>query len=135
VSEYEFSNDENRVVGTLATVSRISGWLNLVLAAGMIVVCIKIVSAASLVSGGGALTAVIVMFSAALLALFGVWLIRAASLLGNIVTTQGSDITHLMAAFRELAKIYRTQFWMWMVGIVLIGVAIVFRVGYHLVHR
>jgi len=79
-------------------------------------------------------TMVVVLFSAALLALFGVWLIRAAALLGNIVTTQGNDITHLMAAFRELAKIYRTQFWMWMVGIVLIAVAIVLRVGYHIVH-
>ena len=131
MSEYEFSQPENRVVRSLATVSRIAGWLDLLLAVAIVIVGGKIFSddPHSLYV---VLDVIVVAFSSVFLALFGVWLIRGASHLSRIVTTQGNDVSHLMDAFRELAKIYRTQFWLWMVAIAFVAVSIILRLGIHI---
>jgi len=123
VSEYEFSADENRVVDRFARVARLAGWLDLVLAAAIVAVGARAYVHFGPASLWGMLDGIAVALSTVFLVLFGVWLIRASSSMSKIVSTQGSDVSHLLSSFTQLTKIYRTQFWLWMVGAVL-GVAL-----------
>ena len=119
MSEYEFKADENRVVDRFARVARIAGYMDIVLALAIAFVGIR----AYLVLGPatilGMADGAAVILSTALLVLFGIWLIRASASMAKIVTTQGSDVSHLMASFGHLTKIYRTQQWIWIVSIAL----------------
>jgi hypothetical protein len=111
-AEYEFDAEQNRVIGAVARNARFAGAMNLVLTAAVMFAAARFGSAAgwSLRIIGGAL--LVVGMVMALTVVYGVWLLRAAASFSQIVTTRGSDITHLLLAFRELTYIYQTQWWL-----------------------
>ncbi len=55
--------------------------------------------------------------------LIGLWTLSASRAVMRIVDTQGSDITNLMTAMRELKKVYRFQMIVLMIALALLLVA------------
>ncbi len=53
--------------------------------------------------------------------IIGIWTGRAASSFQLIVNTQGNDITNLISALGELRKLYVLQYWLLILGLILIG--------------
>lgn len=131
MSEYEFTGEQNHVIHRLSLWARVAGILNVLLAAMLIATTARMLQHAGDHSFLTVVDAAIAIGTALLTLLFGVWMLRAAGLFGQIVTTQGSDVSLLLRAFRELAKIYKTQFWLYMIAfgtvLVLIVVSIVLR--------
>jgi hypothetical protein len=118
---YEFSDDENRVFSRLAATGRAAAILNFVVAA-IVVAGVRwfAFSPSTRVTIDGA----VILGACSLNVVFGVWKLKAAAQFRLIVTTRGSDIPLLMSGFVELAKIYRTQ-WMIMGIAILLSLAMV----------
>ncbi len=57
--------------------------------------------------------------------LIGVWTLNAASSFKLIVDTQGNDIVNLMGALGELRKLYRLQYWLLIITLVFLAIALV----------
>jgi hypothetical protein len=57
--------------------------------------------------------------------IIGIWTKRAAVSFQRVVTTEGSDVTNLMAALGELKKLYTLQYWLILLVIALIALAVV----------
>ncbi|HEX4492154.1 MAG TPA: DUF5684 domain-containing protein [Acidimicrobiia bacterium] len=116
--EYEFDADQNRVVASVARNARFAGAMNLLLTAALVFASVKLAGEAgwSLSEIGSAL--IVVAMAMALTVVYGIWLLRAASRFTKIVSTQGTDMAHLMLAFRELANIYQTQWWLYVISFV-----------------
>ncbi|OZH51572.1 hypothetical protein AFK68_29975 [Hydrocoleum sp. CS-953] len=57
--------------------------------------------------------------------LIGVWTLKAASSFKLIVDTQGNDIVNLMGALGELRKLYRLQYWLLIITLVFLAIALV----------
>ena len=56
--------------------------------------------------------------------LIGVWTLNAASSFKLIVDTQGNDIVNLMGALGELRKLYRLQYWLLIITLVFLAIAL-----------
>ena len=117
---YEFTDDENRVFSRLVATARVAAVLNFVVA-GVVVAGVRWFDFSTpfryTVDGA-------VIIGACLLnVVFGIWKLKAAAQFRLIVTTRGSDIALLLAGFRELAKIYRTQ-WMIIAIAILLSLAL-----------
>jgi hypothetical protein len=56
--------------------------------------------------------------------LIGIWTINAASSFKLVVDTRGHDIPHLMNALTSLRKLYTLMFWLLIVALVFMVVAI-----------
>jgi len=116
---YEFDGDQNALIGLLA--KRMT-WV------GRFMIIFSIVA----VIGGIAkiredgLGAII---QAGFVLVLAVWTLRAAASFNGIVTTAGSDISNLMAALGELKKLYTLQYWVVVVAIVLVGIALIVALG------
>lgn len=63
-----------------------------------------------------------------LMLLIGGWLYRAASSFQKIVTTSGSDVSHLMAALRRLRHVFALQAVIYGLVCILVIVAIVLEI-------
>lgn len=131
MSEYEFTGEQNHVIHRLALWARVAGVLNLVLALVLVGTTARMLSHLGVHSFFAVADSGIALGTALLTALFGVWMVRAAGMFGQIVSTQGSDVSILMRAFRELAKIYRTQFWLYMIGFLLVLAFIIASIVIH----
>lgn len=57
--------------------------------------------------------------------IIGIWTAKAASSFQLIVKTQGSDIENLMNALGELRKLYTLQYWVLIIALILVVIAIV----------
>ncbi len=57
--------------------------------------------------------------------LIGVWTLNAASSFKLIVDTEGNDIVNLMGALGELRKLYRLQYWLLIIALVFMAIALV----------
>ena len=57
--------------------------------------------------------------------LIGVWTLNAASSFKLIVDTEGNDIVNLMGALGELRKLYRLQYWLLIITLVFLAIALV----------
>jgi hypothetical protein len=55
----------------------------------------------------------------------GLWTRKAAASFSEIVDTEGSDVDHLMGALGQLLKLYRLQYWMIMIILVVAVLAFV----------
>ena len=64
------------------------------------------------------------LISGAVYAAIGVWTRRAAASFGEIVSTEGSDVNHLMGALGELLKLYKLQYWLVMAMLVILGLGL-----------
>ena len=125
-AEYEFDAQQNRTFARLAFNARLAGVMNLVLTGAVVFATMRFVTANG--AGLADLTAALALVGVlmVLTAIYGVWLLLASSRFARIVSTQGSDMAHLMAGFRELANIYQTQYWVLLVAIALWLASVVF---------
>jgi len=57
--------------------------------------------------------------------LIGVWTLKASSSFKLIVDTEGNDIVNLMGALGELRKLYRLQYWLLIIALVFMAIAVV----------
>jgi hypothetical protein len=116
--EFEFDESHNKTFSRLAGSMR---WVGL----GQVVVAVVYVAVAllALVNGdlveaaGGSATAVVIL-------LIGVWTLSAGRHVRGIISTEGSDITHLMRAMQELVKLYALQRTILIIAVALAGLAL-----------
>jgi len=117
-SEYEFNQKQNELLQDLAKKMNFVAILAIV--------------------GGilGILAGVIVLFTASanafgtliqgiFLLLIGIWTRNAAIAFKRVVNTTGRDVENLMAALKELRKLYTLQYWLAIVILVLLAIALV----------
>ena len=98
MSEYEFSQEENVVVGTLA--KRVA-WVGLLMVAWFVILLINIVTSAFTASEW-AIIDVVDAVDCILFIIMGITLYRPTDNLKRIVSTEGQDISELMTAFGEI---------------------------------
>lgn len=116
--QYEFKRSEEELLGELAQKMWLVGCTMVVfgvlgVVAGVALLAMRGNGAAAIVQG------VVSVF-------VGVWTARASTAFSQIVATQGRDIQHLMDGLQNLLHAYRLQAVMILIGLVLLGVAIVF---------
>ncbi len=130
-TEYEFSNNQNTLIQDLArkmnfvAILMIAGGA-LGILAGVIVLFVGSTNAnttegvhldfSSLVQG-------------AFLLILGIWTRNAASAFKRVVNTTGRDIENLIGALRELRKLYALQYWLAIVLLVLLAIALVITIS------
>jgi uncharacterized membrane protein YvbJ len=108
---YEFTEEQNRVIGSLASSM---GWVSAIL---VIFGLLQLVVGIAKVSKGG-----IAAIVQAVVLLVMAWLTHKASKeFREITTSEGNDMGHLMDALEALRKLYRIQ-----VILIVVAVAVVF---------
>ncbi|MFO0954510.1 MAG: hypothetical protein U0835_25785 [Isosphaeraceae bacterium] len=95
---YEFTAHENQVIGRLAEKMTFVGLF--LLALGVLIIAVGAVRREYVAMGSG-------LF----FLLLGIWSERAGHRFKGVVTTQGHDIRHLMAALEDVRKLYTVIFW------------------------
>ena len=108
---YEFSAAQNEIIGNLATSMRIIG---IVTIAGAVLQLV-----AALISGGYA-----GMIGSGITFVIGSLTFRSGNAFKNIVTSQGTDIHHLMEGLSHLRGMYRLQVWI----IIIVAVIMIFAI-------
>lgn len=104
--EFEFGAAENQVFTGLAAAMRFVGTGSVALATVMILSAL----AGAWLTGVRALPFSLGQaVGAAVLVISGVWLRGAARSIEQIVKTEGSDVSHLMGAMRDLAQMFTLQ--------------------------
>ena len=121
--EYEFNEFQNNTFSKLASAMMFVGAVEVV--AAVIYVAIALLRLVSLDVVGAAASTV----QGVVMLLIGVWTINASRYVREIVTTQGSDISHLMRAMSELVKLYSLQRVVIIIAIVLAGLSLLAGVG------
>jgi hypothetical protein len=111
IQEYEFDQSQNELLSDLAKKMNFVGLLLLIAGAINILSGLYGISSSfaegfpSLV--GGTITICI-----------GVWTRKASMFFKCIVDTSGRDIKHLMVALGELLKLYSAQYWIILIGLI-----------------
>jgi hypothetical protein len=122
--EYEFSSQENTVIGELADKMRFVGLFLMI--AGVLTLILAFVGTFARATGslhevsghgGGFVSGMVNLF-------LGIWSRRAAASLRQIVDTRGRDISNLMNALGELLKMYQLQYWILVIALVILAVAV-----------
>lgn len=112
---YEFSSSQNELIKDLSDKMRFVSYF--LIGVGVLVVIVGILT---LVRGGiGNLISGVVQI------IIGVWTNKAATAFQRIVETQGNDIENLMGALGELRKLYVLQYWLLILTLVFVALAIV----------
>jgi hypothetical protein len=113
---YEFTAEQNNILRQLS--KRMKGVAIFLFIAGGLV----IVQGIQAMLMGGTL-----IFSAAMGAIYilmGVWTFKAGKSYEQIVVTEGNDIEHLMKANSSLLSLYNLQFWLIIIGVILVVIAL-----------
>lgn len=113
--QYEFSGSQNELIKNLADKMRFVAYF--LIAAGVLGVIGGLVSLRTGGFGG--------IINGVVYTLIGVWTNSAATAFRRIVQTQGSDIENLMGALGELRKLYNFQYWLLIIALVFIALALV----------
>jgi hypothetical protein len=103
--EYEFTAEQNDVIGDLARKMRFVGLMGMIV--GVFLLLGAIASFASSARAGSAGPVNAIMGAASVLV--GAWTRRASIGFQRIVETEGHDIENLMGALAELRRIYALQ--------------------------
>jgi hypothetical protein len=106
--QFEFSPEQNAVIGDLARKMRLVGFVALF--CGILTPLLIL-----LLSGNLTLS-----LSWLLYILVGSWMLASSRAFRDIVETQGRDITHLMSALAELKKFFTLSYWLIIIVWVLI---------------
>ena len=122
---YEFTQQQNQDIGALAGALRFVGIASVVFGilagagAALVVAKSDVETSKAVVNvAGSIIQAIFLIFT-------GIWLTSAASSFREIVATKGRDIAHLMDAIKELRRVYGLQQVFIIIGIILIGAALV----------
>lgn len=116
---YEFDSGQNELIGTLAKRMKWVAWFMMFFAA-----VAAIVGVTTWADDG-----VSAIVQAVLMLVVAVWTRKAAAAFDGIVRTEGSDIANLMDALGELKKLYTLQYWVIIVAIVFVLIALLVVLG------
>jgi hypothetical protein len=108
--QYEFTPGQNVTIGELAAKMRFVGFF---LILGGVLQCLSVLAGHL----GGLISGLVYIF-------LGVWTRNAAASFQKIVDTEGSDITHLMSALNDLLRMYRLQYFLLIIALVLLLVVV-----------
>lgn len=111
-SQYEFDNSQNELILDLSKKMRFVAYFLMTLGVIAVIVGLLGLNAGSIIQG-------IVQF------IIGLWTVKAASLFKQIVDTRGNDILNLMGALAELRKLYALQYWLLIIALVFMTIALV----------
>jgi hypothetical protein len=120
---YEFTALENRRFTRLAGAMQIVALLEVVGAAGSVLLAAPL--ALDGIEKKSALATLLPIAAVLVPLLVGFWTYRAGGHLRMIVRTQGDDIRHLMAAVGQLTNLYILQIWLFLAALGFIGFSIV----------
>jgi hypothetical protein len=110
--QYEFSQSQNELILDLATKMRFVAYFS---------VAFGVLS----VIGGLIEFDVTILIQGTIAIIIGIWTVKAASSFKKIVDTTHNDIENLMGALGELRKLYGLQYWLLIMGLIFIAVALV----------
>ncbi|MGD1717546.1 hypothetical protein [Dapis sp. BLCC M172] len=110
--QYEFDQSQNELILDLSNKMRFVSYF--LIAGGILSGIIGLLS----LNAGVVIPAVVDI-------LIGVWTLKAASSFKLIVDTEGNDIVNLMGALGELRKLYRLQYWLLIITLVFLAIALV----------
>ncbi len=112
-SNYEFDHSQNALINQLANRMKfVSFWL---IIGGIIAALSGLSDFPKTI--GATITGISDIF-------IGIWTNQAASSFQLIVNTEGKDIENLMIALGELRKLYNLQYWVLIISIVFLVVAL-----------
>lgn len=111
---YEFDQTQNLLIRDLARKMRFVSYF--LIALGLLLI-LDAIFAFRTGEIGGIITGIAQIF-------IGFWTNRAANAFQRIVETQGQDIENLLAALAELRKLYILQYWLILITVIFIIVAI-----------
>ena len=115
-AEYEFTDSQNQIISQLASKM---GWVAMF---GLVVgVMIAVLGLFSL---GGDGQGLVFLVQSVFVITIALWTRRAALGFRQVVETTGSDISNVMSALGELKKLYTLHYWLIIVGILVMGVAL-----------
>lgn len=112
---YEFDQTQNQLIRDLAQKMRFVSYF--LIALGVLLVIDGIVSIRRGEIGG--------IISGVVQIVIGFWTSKAASSFQRIVDTQGSDMENLMGALGELRKLYTLQYWLILIAVIFVAVALI----------
>ncbi|MGK7921007.1 MAG: hypothetical protein AB4080_13465 [Trichodesmium sp.] len=112
--QYEFDQSQNELILDLSNKMRFVCYF--LIAGGVLSVVIGLLSLSSNASA---------VIQGVVQILIGVWTLKASSSFKLIVDTEGNDIVNLMGALGELRKLYRLQYWLLIISLVFIAIALV----------
>jgi len=136
---YEFSESQNQLIRDLAHKMQIVGYFLtaigfLVIVSGVILTVQQLSLAVGQMSQsqgvsketwGSLLGGLGNLVQGSVQCIVGWWTARAAKSFRLIVWTRGNDIENLMGALGELRKLYGLQYWLIMMALILVSVALV----------
>ncbi len=118
LDSYEFTAEQNQLIADLARKMKGVGIFMAVIGAVALIGCLT-----SALRARPDLAVVSALAAAFLLAV-AIWTLQAGREFRRIVDTQGSDIPHTMNALAQLRRFYTLHFWLIIVYLVLIVLAI-----------
>lgn len=116
---YEFDAGQNELIAVLAERMKWVAWFMIGLS--IILMIGALVSPSEGTAG--------LIIQATLTFIVAVWTRRAAAAFDGIVKTEGSDIANLMDALGQLKKLYTLQYWVMLLAIALVTLAIILGLG------
>lgn len=122
--QYEFGPSQNELIQDLARKMRFVGFLLFAIGAlsiigGIVAIFFLFLGRARGVNLGGIIQGIFFI-------LVGYWTIKAGAAFKRIVDTQGNDLGNLMGALGELRKLYTLQYWLAIILLIFIGLALIF---------
>lgn len=115
---YEFDQSQNWLIHELAEKMRFVSYFLIALGVLFILLGITSLKTGDFGSAGSAVQGILQI-------VVGIWTKQAATSFQLIVNTQGGDIQNLMGALGELRKLYTLQYWIFLIAVVLVIIAIV----------
>ncbi len=117
--EYEFTELENK------TFSNLAGAMKFVAIVQLFVGGLSFLGGGAQLLGGEIGLAASSVLQGVLFLLIGMWTLKAAGHVSKIVSTEGSDIMHLMMSMAELYKLYSLQRVLFVITLVIVAAAFV----------
>jgi len=115
---YEFSSSQNVTMQVLASRMKALGLIYMIFGG-----VVGLGGIFMLFQAG--LNAIVLLLETALFGFMGFWNYNGAGSFRLIVDTRGNDISHLMNGLEQLKKIYNLQYWLMIVMLILVALAIV----------
>jgi|LauGreSuBDMM15SN_2_FD.fasta_scaffold119302_2 hypothetical protein len=109
--QYEFSEKENILVGSLAKKMKFVGIFGIIF--GILEILQGIFSDKTAIVQG--LISIII----------GIWTTKASESFQKIVDTQGNDISYLLGALDQLKKLFSLQYWTYLIGAIIVIITII----------
>jgi hypothetical protein len=120
VQGYEFSGSQNELIGDLSKKMNFVGIL-MIAAAVLSLITGILALVAAFAEGTFDISSIL---QGILLLFVGLWTRNAAQAFKRVVTTTGTDIENLMGALGELRKLYTLQYWLTVIVLIFLAIAV-----------